>query len=150
MNKSYFITADEVLEELYENCDRVADFEIAVYLHMRYGCAYNFDSEEQFKKLRECFNSMKTIFSEELNNRVEDILAEREDENDDTGNDDEPNVISYEEIRDWLMEHKQAWEDYCSAYYLHGRDSILEWISEHRTLSEDFDMHFGIDIDELL
>ena len=80
MNKSYFRKADEVLEKLYEDCDRVADFEIAVYLFMRYGCAYTFDSEEQFSLLRECFNSRETIFDGELNDRVENILADRDSE----------------------------------------------------------------------
>lgn len=143
MNKSYFRKANEVLENLYEECDRVADFEIAVYLFMRYGCAYTFDNEEQFSLLREYFNSRETIFDGELNDRVENILADRESEEDDY------HTINYEEIEDWLREHEQAWEDYQSAYYMHDYDSIVEWISEHKTLAEDFEMYFGIDIDEL-
>ena len=35
------------------------------------------------------------------------------------------------------------------AYNKHDYDSIVEWISEHKTLAEDFEMYFGIDIDDL-
>lgn len=64
------------VEEIYYNAFEGNIFEIAVYLYLRYGeLPYELDNEEKIYKLGTILKRCDSLFSEILNDKVEELMS---------------------------------------------------------------------------
>lgn len=64
------------VEEIYYNAFEGNMFEIAVYLYLRYGeLPYELDNEEKLYKLGTILKRCDSLFSEILNDKVEELMS---------------------------------------------------------------------------
>lgn len=68
------------VEEIYYNAFEGNMFEIAVYLYLRYGeLPYELDNEEKLYKLGTILKRCDSLFSEILNDKVEELMSKESD-----------------------------------------------------------------------
>lgn len=76
MIKTLFDMIEKVEEEYYNG----NVFEVAIYLYMRYGeIPLELDDDKILEKVQNIIKNKDTLFNEEINNKIENLILERKD-----------------------------------------------------------------------